>query len=312
MKQSGKKIKILIGPSSFGEQDPLPLNILKENGFETIDNPYKRKLTKEEVIKLLSKDVAGLIAGLEPLSREVLSKARLKVISRCGSGTSNIDLEAAREIGIKVYSTPRCPVTAVSELTVGALLNLLRRIPLMNSHLHAGKWDKIIGCQLAGKTVALIGFGRIGKKVAKLIKAFGAKLIAVDPNLKGEVCGVKIVSLNQAIKKADIISLHAAGEEEIIGAGEIKLMKQGVFILNAGRGSLLNEQALIDALERKKVAGVWLDVFTSEPYQGPLTKYPQAILTPHAGSYTVECRKAMEAEAVKNILLGFREAGIYG
>ena len=306
-----ERIKVLIGPSSFGEQDPLPLNLLKEKGFEIVNNPYKRKLTKDEVIKLLSENVAVLIAGLEPLDREVLSKTALRVISRCGSGMSNVDLKAAAEKGIKVYSTPQGPVTAVAELTVGALLNLLRRISFMDNQLHAGKWNKQIGCQLEGKTVAIIGFGRIGKKLAALIKAFGAKLIAVDPNSKGEIDGVKIVSLEQALREADIISLHAAGEEEIIGSREIKLMKKGVFILNAARGSLLNEPALADALESKKVAGAWLDAFGVEPYQGPLTKYSQVVLTPHVGSYTIECRKAMEMEAAENLLLGFKEAGIY-
>ena len=186
MEQFNNKMKVLIGPSTFGEQDKTPLNCLRENGFEIIGNPYKRKLTEDEVIKLLSKNVAGLIAGLEPLNRKVLSKTGLKVISRCGSGVSNVDLEAAAEMGIKVYSTPQGPTTAVAELTVGVLLNLLRRVSFMDNQLHAGKWAKQTGYQLEGKIVAIIGFGRIGRKVAALLKAFGAKLIAVDPSFTGE------------------------------------------------------------------------------------------------------------------------------
>lgn len=306
MKQPGSKIRILIAPSTFAEFDKGPLELLKKEGFEIVNNPYKRKLDKQEVIELLSNDVAGIIAGLEPLDREVLNKTKLRVISRSGSGISNVDLKTAREKGIKVYWTPRAPTVAVAELTVGALLNLLRRVTFMDSQLHVGRWVKQIGYQLQGKIVGIIGFGRIGRKVAALIKPFGVKLMAVDPGLKGSVNGVKITSLRQVLKAADIIILHASGEKEIIGTQEMKLMKKSAFILNAARGGLINEKALVDALEKRRIAGAWLDTFKVEPYDGILMKYPQLLLTPHAGSYTVECRKAMEMEAVENLITGFR------
>jgi D-3-phosphoglycerate dehydrogenase len=299
--------KILIGPSTFAEHDRKPLDLLKANGFEAIDNPYKRKLTKEEVIALLSDNVMGIIAGLEPLDKEVLTRTKLKVISRCGSGMSNVDLKSAAELGIKVYCTPQGPVTAVAELTVGALLSLLRMLPVMDQELHSGTWNKKIGLQLEGKTVAIIGFGRIGRKVAQLLKNFGTKLIAVDPALSGIVEGTKIVSFDEAVKDADIISLHTSGEEELFGEDEFKYMKNGAVILNAARGGLINEQALINALDRKKISGAWLDTFVVEPYNGPLTKYRQVILTPHVGSYTSECRRSMELEAAGNLITGFKE-----
>lgn len=312
MKDFKDKIKILIGPSTFGQEDCAPLKLLKDSGFEPINNPHKRKLTKEEVLGFLTEDVQGLIAGLEPLDREVLTKSGLKVISRCGSGVSNVDLKAARSLGIKVCSTPDGPTVAVAELTVGALLNLLRRVSYMDSRLHAGKWVKQIGFQLQGKTIAIIGFGRIGRRVAMLLKNFGVKLIAVDPALKAEVDGVKITSFKEAVKKADIISIHLSGEKEVIGFKEIEYLKNGVFILNAARGGLINEEALIEALENKKVAGAWLDVFDIEPYQGPLKKYPQVLLTPHVGSYTLECRRMMEMDAVENLISAFNEVKTHG
>ncbi len=296
----------MIGPSTFGEYDKAPLDLLQDQGFETIANPYKRKFTKEETIALLSDGVAGLIAGLEPLDREVLAKTRLKVISRCGSGMSNVDLAAAKELGIKVFSTPDGPTNAVAELTIGGILFLLRASPFLDKELHEGRWGRKIGHELAGKTIAIVGFGRIGRRVAFLLKNFGVKLIAVDPALTGMVEGVKIVALAEALGEADILSLHTSGDQEIIGEKEFSQMKDGSVFLNAARGGLVNEAALIKALDGKKVAGAWLDTFSVEPYSGPLTKYPQVLLTPHIGSYTRECRKAMDMEAAQNLIKGFK------
>ncbi|MBF0504266.1 MAG: hydroxyacid dehydrogenase [Candidatus Omnitrophica bacterium] len=300
-----EKIKILLGPSTFAETDKSPLEKLASAGFEVIHNPYKRKLTEDELLKLLP-GVVGLIAGLEPLNRKVLQASCLKVISRCGSGLSNVDLQAARDLGIIVRSTPSGPTTAVAELTLGCLLSLLRQIPPMNQSLHQGTWVKRIGRQLQGACVAVIGFGRIGRKVGQLLAAFGAKVVAVDPLLSGEVENIKIVPLSEALKKADIITLHASGEDRLLGSGEFEMMKEGVFILNVARGGLLDEKALAKAIDGKKVAGAWLDTFDVEPYSGILCRYEQVILTPHIGSYTVECRREMEMEAVLNLMDSFK------
>lgn len=305
-----KDIRVLIGSSTFGAVDRSPLNHLLEMGCEIIRNPYKRKLTKEEVIDLLSDNVIGLIAGLEPLDREVLEKTKLKVISRCGSGLSNIDLDIANELGIKVCSTPFGPITAVAELTVGAMLSLLRWIPQMNNEMHEGKWIKKIGLQLEGKTVVIIGFGRIGRKVASLLKHFNARIIAVDPNIHKDPEGIEILPLDRALPIADIISIHSNGENQIIGKNEFGLIKQGAFLLNVARGSLVDEESLIEVLESGKIRGAWIDTFDPEPYIGKLVNYPQVILTPHIGSYTIECRRAMEMEAVNNLISAFEEMGL--
>lgn len=303
-------IKILIGPSTFGAKNKTPLDMLRKAGCEIIDNPYKRRLTKDELLKLLSDDVAGLIAGLEPLDREVLEKTRLRVISRCGAGISNIDLEAAKELNIKIYNTPYGPTTSIAELTVGAILSLLRQIPQMNDDLHAGRWVKKIGLQLENKTVVIIGFGRIGKKVASLLKPFNVKLIAVDPRLLDKqdelMDGVEACSLENALPKADIITIHSSGEVQVIGGAEFKLIKNGTFLLNAARGGLVDEESLIEALNDGRIRGAWIDAFNVEPYSGPLKNYPTVILTPHAGSYTEECRENMEVEAAINLITAFR------
>ena len=295
-------LKVLLGPSSFGEFDPAPLKRLKESGCEVILNPHRRKLSKNELFELLGPDVVGLIAGLETLDQEVLEKTNLRVISRCGSGMSNVDLEAAKRLKIAVCSTPHAPVGAVAELVVGAMLSLLREIPRMNQDLHDGRWVKRLGTQLEAKTVLTIGFGRIGQKVASLLKPFEVNLIAVDPHKQEKFDGVSFFSLSQALTVADVITIHCSAQEQVLGAKEFSLMKDGVFLLNASRGEVVEEAALLKALENKKVAGAWIDTFWNEPYDGALKKYPQVILTPHTGSYTRECRRAMEMEAAENLL----------
>jgi D-3-phosphoglycerate dehydrogenase len=298
------KIKVLLGPSSFAEMDREPLDKLISSDFEVIDNPYRRKLTEDELLKLLP-GVEGLIAGLEPLNRRVLEVSCLKVISRCGSGLSNIDLQAAKELGIIIRNTPTGPTTAVAELTLGCLLCLLRQVPQMNHALHQKIWSKRVGRQLQGSCVAVIGFGEIGRKVGQMLYACGARVVAVDPVFSGIVENIEIVALGEALKKADIITIHASGEDCLLGNREFELMKEGVYILNAARGGLIDEKALVDAIDNKKVAGAWLDTFNKEPYDGILCKYDEVILTPHIGSYTVECRRNMEMESVENLINSF-------
>nr|MBI3612072.1 phosphoglycerate dehydrogenase [Nitrospirota bacterium] len=290
----------------FGAVDNTPMERLHQAGAHIVRNPFKRKLTKEELHALLP-GVIGLIAGLEPLTRDVLEISQLKVISRCGVGLSNVDLQAAADLGIVVRSTPDAPTTAVAELTVGAMLSLLRMVGWMDRDLHDGAWNKKIGVQLEGKTVVIIGFGRIGQKVASLLAPFNATIIAVDPSRTD--CGtVPILPLHEALRRADIVTAHCSGETCILGEKEFTLLKPGAFVLNGARGGVIDEKALMKSLDEGRVAGAWLDSFEEEPYRGPLTKYPQVILTPHVGSYTQECRTRMELEAVDNLLAALRPA----
>ncbi len=301
------KHKVLIGPSTFAELDPTPMDVLIKAGCEVVNNPYKRKLTKPELNSLLQ-GVTGLIAGLEPLDREVMSRSELRVISRCGSGLSNVDLEAAKDLGIKVFSTPYGPTSAVAELTLGALLSLLRMIPLMDRDLHQGKWNKKIGIQLEGKTVVIIGFGRIGRRFSELLAPFKTRILVVDPFLSGYKEDFPLLTLEDALPQTDIVTLHSSGEVTIITEKEFNLFKPGVFLLNASRGGLIDEAALVKSLELGKIKGAWIDTFDQEPYLGPLTRFQQVILTPHIGSYTLECRRSMETESVENLLDGLRNS----
>ncbi|PYQ48734.1 MAG: hydroxyacid dehydrogenase [Acidobacteria bacterium] len=295
-------MKVLIGPSTFAAVDSTPIEMLEAAKIEIVRNPVGRKLTADELDQLLP-GVEGIIAGLEPLTRDVLERSNLRVISRCGAGLSNVDIEAARELGVKVFSTPDAPTNAVAELTVGAMLAVLREVPRMHEEMRAGRWSKRIGVQIEGKTIVIIGYGRIGKRVAALLRPFGARILAVDPIVRTSN-EVEIIPLEKALPQADIITFHASGEDEILGPRQFAMLKRGVFILNAARGGLVNEKLLSDALTSGLVAGGWIDTFTTEPYDGPLTKYPQLLLTPHIGSASAECRVRMESEAVENLLRG--------
>ncbi|MGE0268312.1 MAG: phosphoglycerate dehydrogenase [Candidatus Omnitrophota bacterium] len=293
------KVKILTSTSSFGSYDVSPLNKLRDADFEVIGNPYKRKLSREEVLALLP-GVTGLIAGVEPLDRDVLQQSQLRVISRVGAGVSNIDLKAAERLGIKICSTPDAPTNAVAELTIAGMLTCLRKISWMDRDLHAGKWQRQDGYQLEGKNVAIIGFGRIGRRVAELLMPFNVHLLIVDPFCSDK--SIRTVTLETALSQADIITFHTSGDECILSRDLFKILKPGVVICNAARGGLIDESALIDYLDAGGILGCWLDTFENEPYKGRLSTYQNVVLTPHVGSFTRECRIKMEMQAVDNLI----------
>ena len=296
--------RVAIGPSSFGEKNITPIKMLQDAGFEIINNPYRRRLTELEIIDHIS-NVDGLIAGLERLSNNVLetAKHRLKAIARVGIGISNVDVAAANRLGIKVSNTPEGPTEAVSEMTIGALLNCTRHISFMSDSVRSGEWNKIIGLSLSEMTILIIGYGRIGKRVSELLKPFGCNIIIHDPFLGDrDNDGITWVDLEEGLKIADCITIHASGNQVLLDENEFRLMKKGMILLNSARGELVNEEALANALDKGVVASCWFDSFIIEPYSGILTKYKQAILTPHSATYTRKCRYDMETQAVSNLL----------
>ena len=297
---------VAIGPSSFAEKDSAPLDMLKAAGIVVKPNPFGRRLTEAEIIEHLQ-GVDGLIAGLEPLNRTVLqsSHPRLKALARVGIGVANVDFDAAKEFEVTVSSTPDGPVDAVAEMTLAALLSLARKIIPTNATLHRGEWAKSIGLGLRDSKVLLIGYGRIGRRVGELLQAFGADVLVCDPALdtaSTALPGITRVTLDQGLGEADVISLHASGEACILDQTAFARMKPGVLLLNGARGALVDEAALLDALESGMVAGTWFDAFWEEPYCGKLCQMDRAILTPHVGTYTKQCRLQMESEAVRNLL----------
>lgn len=303
--------RVAIGPSSFGEVDRAPLRMLEEAHCEIVPNPYGRRLTEDEIIAHIA-DADGLIAGLEPLNRRVLESAkRLRAIARVGVGLSNVDGNAAKELKIAVSITPEGPANAVAEMTIAALLSLLRRLHTMDMALHRREWTKEIGLGLRGTKVLLIGYGRIGQRVGKLLHAFGAHVLVWDPYIKDHVLPEEaelIDTLHHGLTVADVVSVHASGETPILDASAIREMKRGSVLLNSARGELVDETALADALISGALSGAWVDAFSQEPYRGPLCDCPTALLTPHAATYTKQCRHDMETAAVRNLLHDLDEA----
>lgn len=295
-------------PSSFCQVDDSPLELLRRAGASVLPNPHGRRLTAVEATAHVA-DVDGLIAGLEPLSRDVLAAApRLKAIARVGVGMDNVDLSAAADLGIRVSNTPDAPADAVAELTLAAMLALLRGLVPADRGMHEGRWPKVVQEGLRGTTVLLVGCGRIGRAVAQRLLPFGAEVLVSDPLVERiDMPGARVVSLEEGLASARVVSLHAGGRELIIGPSEFALMPKGSYLLNSARGELIDEDGLVEALDSGHLSGAWFDVFWQEPYEGRLTQYEQVILTPHVGTYTASCRREMEMQATLNLL---RDLGI--
>ncbi len=310
--------KILITTSSFSSAADAELGQLRGAGYEIVLNPHRRRLSEDEAQALLAPDVVGMIAGVEPLTRRVLSGAKgLKVVSRCGIGLDSVDLEAARELGIEVLNTPDAPSGAVAELTIGVTLAVLRKIALADRQVRAGQWRPQMGRLLSAQVAGVIGYGRIGRKVAALFAAFGCRVLACDPAAKsaakGVAPGVALCGLDELLVQADIVSLHlpiGPDTARLIDAARIARMKQGAVLVNVSRGGLVDEAALHEALVQGRLGGAALDVFEQEPYSGPLAALDQVVLTAHMGSAAEESRAVMEREAAANLVQALAAKGL--
>jgi D-3-phosphoglycerate dehydrogenase / 2-oxoglutarate reductase len=303
-------IKILISTSSFAGDSREPLSLLDAAGVEYRLNPYGRKLKPAESIELLA-DVDGVIAGVELLDRNVLCQAaRLKVISRCGTGMDSVDLAAAAELGIRVYNTPDAHVDAVAELTLAGILNLLREVGRADRLIRQGTWQKPMGRLLRGKWVGLIGLGRVGRALVGLLRPFHVTILAYDPYPDEQFAHenhIRYCELPELLAGADIVSLHlpySAANHHLLNRSNLERLKPGALLVNCARGGLIDEDALADRLRDGRIAGAYLDTFEQEPYQGPLAELDNVLLSPHIGSYATECRVRMEMEAVRNLLAG--------
>ncbi len=291
-------MKVVVGASSFAEGNELLEELFRQRGIELVKNPFGRRLTKEEIIQHLQ-GADGLLAGLEPLDEEVFSQCpQLRAVARIGIGMDNVDQEAAKRYGIRVSNTPEAPTEAVAEMTVAALLALCHSLIPSNMDVHRGIWKKRMGKSITGMNVLLIGYGRIGRRTDSLLRALGVTTMIYD-KFNSEVSTCK---LEEGLRRADAISLHASGKEEILDANLIAQMKDGVILLNSARGGLINETALYEALSSGKVAAFWGDALWEEPYTGILAKCENAILTPHICTYTDKCRESMERQAAENLL----------
>jgi len=302
--------RVLIAPSTFGEFSKEPVDSLLSTGYNLTYNQKGRKLNDKELLELIS-ECDGVVAGTEKYTREVLDSAcKLKVISRLGVGMDNIDQAIAVEKGIKVFKTETSPAPAVAELTLGLILNLLRRISLNSSNMKKGIWQKVQGSLLSGKTLGIIGLGSIGKHLVDITRGFGLIYLAHDlrrDKVFTESKDIQYCSMDDLFSNSDIVSIHVNLSEDtrgLIDYQALECMKREVILINTSRGEVINEHDLIRALDKQMIAGAGLDVFSDEPYKGPLLQYDNVVFTPHIGAYTREIRMKMELEAVQNLIEG--------
>lgn len=277
--------------------------------WEIIPNPCGRRLTEEEMLRYVKEfQPDGLIAGVEPLTEKVLKAAeKMKVISRCGVGLDTVDLQTAESLGIKVFNTPKAPVVSVAELALAMILCISRKLTVIDRSMKQGEWNKAKGFLVSGKTVGIIGCGRIGTHLARILKTMGCTILGYDPYLsEHEVC--RLTDLDTIWREADIISLHVPHTEEthhLIDYEVLKQLKKDCLLVNTSRGGLIDENALYKAVLREDIAGAALDVFEEEPYTGPLCGLTNNIvLTAHIASSAREGREQMEREALENLIMG--------
>ena len=306
--------RVLVTPRSFGRHDPQLKTELEAAVGEVVYNPYGRSLTSFEVRELLA-DCDGYIAGLDVVDRAALESAdRLRVIARYGVGVDRIDLETAREKGIVVTNTPGANSASVAELTIGLMLSLARMIPLANQQTKAGKGARMEGVSLEGKVVGLLGLGAIGKRVARRLQGFECTVLTYDPAVDAgtaQEVGAKLCPQEEVIALSDFLSLHVPLLPEtrgMVDASFLERMKPGAFFVNTARGGLVDEAALLAALQSGHLGGAALDAFAQEPpaADNPLFALSQVIATPHMGAHADGAINAMGWGALRDCLAVLR------
>ncbi|MFW6120197.1 MAG: hydroxyacid dehydrogenase [Petrotogales bacterium] len=293
--------------------DPLAENamkLLRDSGiFEITTGHYNKEELKEnlEGIEFL------VVRSATKVTADVLSAGNdLKVVGRAGVGLDNVDVETAKKLGIQVYNTPGANAISVAELTMGLLLSLVRHIPKGTYSLKENLWEKkkLKGNEIYGKTLGLIGFGAIGKEMAKRSLAFGMKVFVYDPFVESTDMDVKLYDeIESMLPEVDVLSLHVPLNNQtkhMISKKELNIIKDGALIVNASRGGVLDEQALYDAIISEKVRAAALDVFEVEPPNDELRRkllgLDNVIATPHIGASTVEGQVRVGVEMAKKLI----------
>jgi D-3-phosphoglycerate dehydrogenase / 2-oxoglutarate reductase len=298
--------------------------LLEEAGYDVNTD----KIAQENLMAELPAYDVILVRSATQVRKELIDACpNLKIIARGGVGTDNIDVEYARSKGIEVITTPAASSQSVAELAMAHLFTLARFIHISNREMAAGGDFKKLktayagGMQLKGKTIGIVGFGRIGQEVARMALAMGMNVMPSDPMIEATDLNISVYNskdvklsvhmrtftLEETLAKADFITLHVPGiGRPVVGAAEIAMMKQGAFIINCARGGVLDEDALLDALNSGKLGGAGLDTFKGEPTPNPaLVNHPKISVTPHIGASTVEAQANIGLELADKIIAFF-------
>lgn len=285
------------------------------------------KIPQEQLAAKIGEYDVLIVRSATKVTREIIDAGtKLKVIARGGVGMDNIDLEYARSKGIQVYNTPMASSRAVAELTLGHIFALARKIHLSNREMIGGDFKKLkknyeSGIQLRGKTLGIVGFGRIGQEVAKIGLGVGMNVVAHDPFVTDATINITLsafedlslavkirtIEIERVFKESDFITFHLpGGNKPVVGAEELAKMKDGVVLINSARGGVIDENILLEGLKSGKIGGAGLDVFENEPTpKEALLKHPNVSSTPHIGASTIEAQSYIGMELADKILAFF-------
>ena len=290
---------------------------LEAEGMELVIADVRERLSEQELLPLVSK-IHGVICGDDEFTERVFHAApHLKVISKWGTGIDSIDTNAAARLGIRVFNSPDAFTDCVADTTLGYVLNFARQLFRMDHDVRSGKWIKPDAVTLRECALGVIGVGNIGKAVVRRAVAFGMTVQGNDPvpvpeSLLAET-GLKLVSLHELLKSSDFVTLHCdlnPTSHHLIDRPQLDLMRPTSYLINTSRGPVVNEQALIEALERSKIAGAALDVFESEPLpaHSPLRKLNNCLLAPHNANSGLAAKERVHESTIHNLLTGLKQA----
>ncbi len=301
----------------FGALNSRPLDLLKQAGFEYQVNPLGRKLNSQEVAEM-ARNCDALIAGTENIALVLEKAPNIKIISRVGIGLDSVPLKECRKRNVVVCYTPDAVTMAVAELTVGLMINITRFLNVADRQFRSGVWKRILGRRIGKSVIGLIGFGRIGISVARLLVPYQPSKVLVN-DIKDKSFGIKTMQqaglrietapLSKIYNESHVISLHIplySITRNLIAAKQLSQMRSDSFLINTARGGIVNEKDLHDALTTEKLGGAALDVFEEEPYSGPLRELDNVLFTPHMGSCSYDCREQMEIEATEEVIRYFQ------
>ena len=286
------------------------LSMMKDAG---LDVDYRPKITPEELLAVADGYDAIVVRSRTKVRADVINRAsRLKVIGRAGVGLDNIDVEAAKAKGVAVYNSPESLTNAVAELTLGLMIAVARGVGAGHHGLKNGAWVKesLMGTELTGKTIGIVGFGRIGRRLAELLKPFSVSILAYDviqpDQLTLDALGVRMAPLEEVLSSSDFVSLHLPGGVSMkgfIGPQQLELMKSSAFLVNTSRGEVIDEDALVNALKSSALRGAALDVYSVEPPTNKeLLALSNVVLTPHVGGQTSEAQDSASTIVAKKII----------
>lgn len=300
--------KVVSCAATFGVFTKEPLERLEAANCEVWVNPTGRVLTKAEILRYAA-DADAVIVGMDDFTSDVIRKLpRLRLIARHGSGVNNIAFSEAQRRGIVVTNTPGANAEETADLTFGLVLDLVRHITQMSNELKGGVWRKRPGHSLYGKTIGIIGVGRIGQAVARRAMGFGLDILGndINPDESAARAGLIFTSLNDLLRRSDIVTIHVPltqATENLIGAKELRMMKDDAILINTSRDGIIRHAALTKALAGGRLYGYASDVHEGEPPKhSPLFELPNVLVTPHAGSATYEANYRMGMTVADNII----------